>query len=223
MLPTTNDKMVALLRRLRIEMNGAVTDAMRAYGGQPSGYGLNYGVSLPTIREVAAASAPDSELAALLWRQDVRELKLAALFIDDPQTLDAARMEQWADAWRGSTELAEQSAMQLFWRSPAAWTVAVRWATATGDESDPLRRLAAFFMVGRLTDATAGAATDADFAALLADPTAFGTHTEERSAVYALRETWRRRPALRPAVTGVLERLPAGVADEVRWQIEYLP
>ena len=61
------------------------------------------------------------------------------------------------------------------------------------------------------------------FAALLADPTAFGTHTEERSAVYALRETWRRRPALRPAVTGVLERLPAGVADEVRWQIEYLP
>ena len=214
-MPTTNDKMVALLRRLRIEMNGAVTDAMRAYGGQPSGYGLNYGVSLPTIREVAAASAPDSELAALLWRQDVRELKLAALFIDDPQTLDADRMEQWADAWRGSAELAEQCAMQLFWRSPAAWTVAVRWATATGAASDPLRRLAAFFMVGRLADA--------DFAALLADPTAFGTHTDERSAVYALRETWRRRPALRPAVTGVLERLPAGVADEVRWQIEYLP
>ncbi|WP_300852116.1 DNA alkylation repair protein [uncultured Rikenella sp.] len=224
-MPTTNDKMVALLRRLRIEMNGAVTDAMRAYGGQPSGYGLNYGVSLPTIREVAAASAPDSELAALLWRQDVRELKLAALFIDDPQTLDADRMEQWADAWRGSTELAEQSAMQLFWRSPAAWKVAVRWATATGDASDPLRRLAAFFMVGRLAAPAdgSGAVTDADFAALLAAPTAFGTHTDERSAVYALRETWRRRPALRPAVTGVLERLPTGVADEVRWQIEYLP
>ncbi len=82
--------------------------------------------------------------------------------------------------------------MQLFWRSPAAWKVAVRWATATGDASDPLRRLAAFFMVGRLADATVGAATDADF-------------------------------ALRPAVAGVLERLPAGVADEVRWQIEYLP
>lgn len=224
-MPTNNDRMVALLRRLKIEMNGAVTDAMRAYGGGQAGYGLNYGVSLPTIREAAGEYAPNHELADLLWRQDVRELKLAALFVDDPRAVDTAQMERWADAWRGAAELAEQCAMQLFWRSPGAWTVAVRWAVADGVALDPLRRSAAFLMLGRLAAATEGsdAVDDADFAALLADPAVFGADTGERSAAYALREIWRRRPALRGGVADVLERLPGGVADEARWQIEYLP
>ena len=73
--------MVALLRELRRERNGAVADSMRYYG---TPYGLNYGVSLPTLRRIARAEAPDHGFARYLYRQDVRELRLAALHIACP-------------------------------------------------------------------------------------------------------------------------------------------
>ena len=49
-------KMVALLRRLKTEMNGAVVGAMQERGVD---YPLSYGVSVATIREIAADYAPD--------------------------------------------------------------------------------------------------------------------------------------------------------------------
>ena len=59
-------RMVALLRELRRERNGAVADSMRYYG---TPYGLNYGVSLPTLRRIARAEAPDHGFARYLYRQ----------------------------------------------------------------------------------------------------------------------------------------------------------
>ena len=197
---TGTEKMAALMRRLRIEMNGAVADAMREYGGGRQGYGLNYGVSLPTIKDVAREYAPDHELARLLWRQDVRELKIAA----------------WSADWR-APELAEQCAMQLFWRSPAAFGVAAEWAS----REMPLRRLAAFYMLGKLAATDSGIA-DTEIAVLLNNETVFGPAATERSAVYALREIYRHRPALRGCVTDTLNRLPQETANEVRWQVEYI-
>lgn len=215
---TTTEKMIALMRRLRIEMNGAVTDAMREYGGGQQGYGLNYGVSLPTIREVAAEYAPDHELAQTLWQQDVREMKLAALFVEDDAAVTAEQMERWAADWR-VPELAEQCAMQLFWRSPEAWPTAVGWGVLTG-EGSALRRLAAFYMLGRL--AAGAQVADEAFAEALADGRLFGSAATERSVVYALREIYRHREALRERVMAVLPQVPQEVADEVRWQVEYL-
>lgn len=215
---TTTEKMVALMRRLKIEMNGAVSDAMREYGGGQHGYGLNYGVSLPTIKDVAREYAPDHELALTLWKQDVRELKLAALFIDQPSAVTAAQMNKWAEEWR-VPELAEQCAMQLFWRSPDAWQIIMKWiALPTGEA--PMKRLAAFYMLGKL--ATGGTVSDASLSEILNNGKAFDRQTKERSAAYALRETYRHRPALREQVMSVLNHVPAEVADEVRWQVEYL-
>ena len=39
-------RMIGLLRRLKVEMNGAVVDAMRSRGLD---YPLSYGVSVPTL------------------------------------------------------------------------------------------------------------------------------------------------------------------------------
>lgn len=72
--------MISLLGALRREMNGAVADAMHYYGKR---YGLNYGVSLPTIRTIASEQPTNNSLALYLYKQDVRELRLAALHIAD--------------------------------------------------------------------------------------------------------------------------------------------
>ena len=55
-------RMVYLLGELRREMNGAVADSMRYYGTR---YGLNYGVSLPTIRTIASKEPAKKE--SVLW------------------------------------------------------------------------------------------------------------------------------------------------------------
>ena len=69
-------RMIKLLGAMRKQMNGAVADAMFYYGNN---YGLNYGVSLPTVRQIAREQSADHELALYLYKQQVRELRLAAL------------------------------------------------------------------------------------------------------------------------------------------------
>lgn len=71
-------RMVALLRELRRERNGAVADSMRYYG---TPYGLNYGVSLPTLRRIARAEAPDHGFARYLYRQVSANCALPALLL----------------------------------------------------------------------------------------------------------------------------------------------
>ena len=76
--------MIKLLGAMRKQMNGAVADAMFYYG---SNYGLNYGVSLPTVRQIAREQTADHELALYLYKQQVRELRLAALHIAEPERI----------------------------------------------------------------------------------------------------------------------------------------
>ena len=103
-------RMVALLGAMRRERNGAVADAMRCYGAP---YGLNYGVSLPTIRALARAETPDADFAKYLYLQDIRELRLAALHITRPDFLSFSDLPAWA-AGIVNSEVAEEAAFALF-------------------------------------------------------------------------------------------------------------
>ena len=49
-------RMIELLGRLRKQMNGAVSESMATNGEQ---YGLNYGVSVATVREIVASEVKD--------------------------------------------------------------------------------------------------------------------------------------------------------------------
>ena len=117
--------MIRLLGRLRKEMNGAVVETMRQCGVN---YPLNYGVSLITIRDIAKEYAPNHSLAQFLYKQQVRELKFAAAWIDDPQQVDAEQMRRWADDFV-YTEQVEQAVYALFrYVSPSvAEPVALEW------------------------------------------------------------------------------------------------
>ena len=105
-------RMAALLGAFRRERNGAVADSMRFYGAP---CGLNYGVSLPTLRTLARAEAADHDFAKYLWRQDVRCLRLAALHIADPARLTPGEFAFWGDGLLNS-EIAAEAAFALLSR-----------------------------------------------------------------------------------------------------------
>ena len=102
-------QMIALLSRMRKEMNGAVADSMFCYG-KP--YGLNYGVSLPTVRSIARCEERSNDLADYLFKQQVRELQLAAMHIAEPEQISAEQVERWGEGIINS-EMAEEMAFAL--------------------------------------------------------------------------------------------------------------
>ena len=122
-------RMAALLGRFRRERNGVVADTMQYRG---KAYGLNYGVSLPTIRAVARAERPDSDFARFLYRQDVRELKLAALWIADPAKVAAADFPFWA-AGVINSEMAEECAFALISRASSGELWGRTWCDADAE------------------------------------------------------------------------------------------
>lgn len=119
-------KMISLLGRMRKQMNGAVADAMYYYG---KNYGLNYGVSLPTIRDIAATEGKDNALAQYLYKQQVRELRLAALHIAEPARLTLTEAPTWAEGIINS-EVAEEMAFALLSHSPSLAEIATEWITS---------------------------------------------------------------------------------------------
>lgn len=137
--------MVALLGELRRERNGAVADAM-CLCGKP--YGLNYGVSLPTLRRIARAEMPDHDFARYLYVQDVRELRLAALYIAQPERVTMDEADFWA-AGIINSEVAEEASFALLSRVGVLPALFRNWITAS-----PLLQYAALLAAARSPQAS---------------------------------------------------------------------
>lgn len=138
-------RMVALLAALRRERNGAVADEMRLFGRAS---GLNYGVSLPTVRAIARAETPDHAFARFLLSQDVRELRLAAFHIARPECLVADEFPLWAAAIINS-EFAEEAAFALLSRAEAFPALFDLWTSASAAAAAPLPAYAALMAAAR--------------------------------------------------------------------------
>ena len=137
--------MVALLGELRRERNGAVADAM-CLCGKP--YGLNYGVSLPTLRRIARAETPDHDFARYLYVQDVRELRLAALYIAQPERVTMDEAAFWA-AGIINSEVAEEASFALLSRVGVLPAIFESWMAAS-----PLLQYAALLAAARSPQAS---------------------------------------------------------------------
>ncbi len=155
-------KMIELLGRLRKQMNGAVAESMSCHGEK---YGLNYGVSIATVREIVASEAKDYDFAKYLYRQQVRELRLAACHIADPRSLTIDEFPFWS---RGiaNTELAEELAFALLSKIYDINSLMGVWST----ESNELVAYAALMAAARNERTTTEVAFIAVEKALRANP-----------------------------------------------------
>ncbi len=117
-------RMAYLLGELRREMNGAVVGSMRYYGAE---WGLNYGVSIPTIRGLGRSESTDHHFAKYLYEQQVRELRMVSLWFADPKEV-SGELDLWA---RGiiNSEIAEEAAFVLLYKVP---TIA-EWLTSQSE------------------------------------------------------------------------------------------
>ena len=156
-------RMIALLGRVRKEMNGAVSESMATDG---ENYGLNYGVSIATLREIAATEQPDHDFAKYLYQQQVRELRLIACHLAEPAKVDIHDFPFWARGIRNA-ELAEELAFALLSKIYDINSLMGIWTT----ESNELISYAALMAAARNKRTTSEVAFIAAERAVRANPT----------------------------------------------------
>lgn len=118
-----------ILGEIKRDTNGAVVGSMCDMNcGEVY---FSYGVTVAKIKNVAQKYFPNHELALELFSSRIRELKLAAVYIDNPQNVDVAQMHLWQQSF-DSLEVAEHCCSMLFYKCDNAVEVAVCWARMSG-------------------------------------------------------------------------------------------
>jgi len=139
---TTDQQILQIKQSFRLMMDGATAQSMRDKGLD---YHLNWGATLPRLREMAQTIAPSYPLAIALWKENVRECKILATMLMPPDEM----LPDVADLWMEQTptiEIAEQAAFNLYQHMPAAPDMAYRWIASPDD----LTQLCGYHILSRL-------------------------------------------------------------------------
>lgn len=105
----------------RLLMNGVTSQSMREKGVD---YRINWGASLPHLREMAAEYKPNKELAITLWKDNVRECKIIATLLMPRDQFDEELAMQWIDQTK-TQEIAEIATMNIYQYLPYAYNMAL--------------------------------------------------------------------------------------------------
>ena len=140
-------KVKEIKQSFRQMMDGATAQSMRQKGLD---YKLNWGATLPRLKEMAAELKGDEslslyDLAIALWKEDVRECKILATMLMPPEEI----LPEVVDIWMEQTttvELAEQAAFNLYQHLPFAAEKAYLWLSA----ADDLPQICGYHVLSRL-------------------------------------------------------------------------
>lgn len=204
--------MVSLLGKIRKQMNGAVLDTFRYYGAK---YGMNYGVAIHSIRDMAVEVGTDHDLAKFLYRQQVRELQIIALWIADAEQLTGSELDFWREGIVNS-ELAEQAAQGLLCNVEDIDSLVTAWCR--GENS--LVAYAALLAAARNKNVS-----DSAIQTSVVEVVTLNTnnHLVAQGAVALLASVIASNKEL---VASILEQLPENstaqlVVDEIKWRLEF--
>lgn len=138
----TAQRVKEIKQSFRLMMDGAVSQSMRSKG---AAYSLNWGVTLPRLREKAQEIGIDYDLAIALWKENVRECKILATMLMPPDKVLPEVIDIWMEQ-TDSQEIAEQAAFNLYQHLPFAADKAYTWMAS----NKPLYQLCGFHIMSRL-------------------------------------------------------------------------
>ena len=113
-MESLQDEIREIRKELRLAMNGVISTSMREKGIV---YKLNFGVPYPEIKGIARKHKPNGELAAALWKEDIREFKILATFLQPAETLPLDEAKRWVKEIP-YLEIAEHCCRNLFVHLP---------------------------------------------------------------------------------------------------------
>ena len=122
-----DDQLREIKRRLRAAMNGVLSGTMRKNGVD---YRVNFGVDQPRLAEIATEIPHTYKLAAALWKEDIRELRLLAIMTMPQSDFDEELAMLWMEQLRYAEE-AQVLVLHLLQHRPYASSMAFFGSTDT--------------------------------------------------------------------------------------------
>jgi hypothetical protein len=122
-MDNVGNRVKEIKQSFRQMMDGAVAKSMRDKGLD---YKLNWGATLPRLREMANELGKDYDLAIALWKEDVRECKILATMVMPADRMLSEVCDIWMEQLT-SQEIAEQAAFNLWQHLPYAPEKAFQW------------------------------------------------------------------------------------------------
>ena len=138
----TKERVREIKQSLRQLMDGQTAQSMRDKGVD---YKLNWGASIPMLREKAEEIGKDYDLAIELWKADVRECKILATMVMPAEQILPEVVDIWMEQ-TPSQEIAEQAAFNLYQHLPYAPEKAYQWIASDKD----MEQLCGFHILSRL-------------------------------------------------------------------------
>mgnify|MGYP002625049891 CR=1 FL=1 len=120
---TVEQRVKDIKQSFRLMMDGKTAQSMRDKGVE---YKLNWGASIPMLKEKAEEIGKDYDVAIELWKADVRECKILATMVMPADKILPEVVDIWMEQIR-SQEIAEQAAFNLYQYLPYAPEKAYQW------------------------------------------------------------------------------------------------
>lgn len=131
-----------IIEKLKFFSNPEAIEGMVKYGITPK---RTYGVSIPNLRKIAKEIGVNHDLALRLWEMNLRETRILASMIDDPEIVTEEQIEKWVqdfDYW----EICDQCCMNLFEKTKFAYQKAIEWSS----RDEEFVKRAGFVLMARL-------------------------------------------------------------------------
>jgi len=206
-----NDRVAESLAWLERRGTKRNRDAMLRYGIiAPKAFGVSVG----DIKQLSKRLGSDHELALALWDTGWYEARMLAPFVDEPEKVTAAQMNQWArdfDNWA----VCDHACFHLFDRTPHAWRKIEQWSV----RRDEFVKRAAFALLASvaLHDKRAADEPFLDSLALMERAAPDERNFVKKGVSWALRLVGRRNRALNAASVETARRLIDSPHDAARW------
>jgi 3-methyladenine DNA glycosylase AlkD len=201
----------AILEKLKILADPDTRAGMGRFGIDPD---KALGVRIPHLRLLAKEIGKDHDLARRLWRIDMRETRILAALVDEPDKVDEMQMEAWVAAF-WDWEVCDQCCMNLFEKTPFAWVKALEWSA----RSEEFVKRAGFVLMARLAVSDKRTA-DPAFEAFL--PIIEREADDDRNMVkkavnWALRQIGKRNLSLHRLSMAAAERIRSRGTRAAKW------
>jgi 3-methyladenine DNA glycosylase AlkD len=207
---TTLDKVLEIKSQIMHRANGEVAENMRLAGII---YKVNYGVPIPMLKDLAKPYMGDHELALELYREDIRECKILASLIADPEKLTGEQIDEWATEFT-NPEIVEQVCANLLWKSEFALSRSIEWCLS----SDELMRKAGLLIIARkASDTSLKESLLEPYIGIVENMAEEMTDLTQSAARFALREIAKRSPALAAKVSETASRMTESENELAAW------
>jgi 3-methyladenine DNA glycosylase AlkD len=200
-----------IVERLRLLARPNALEGMARFGIATE---CALGVSMPDLRVMGKSLGRNQELALDLWRAPLRETRILASLVADPQQMTEELMESWARDF-ADWEVCDQCCINLFGKTPFARHFAVKWS---GAEPEFVKR-AGFVLMARITttDKRADDASFEPYFVLITHESTDRRNYVRKAVNWALRQIGKRNRALNERAVAVARTLVESEDKSARW------